>query len=146
MPASTPTPPLPRSEDRLSVLVVDDDPIQLRVLRDRLLRAGYSVITRDSTLGTSGFILEHKPDLVLLDLGMPALGGAELAMILRRHGINRLTGVILHSGLSRNELERLRLSTGALGAIQKNGDEERFLEELNTLVSELRERRSAGER
>lgn len=123
------------ADSKPSVLVVEDDPIQLRVLRDRLRRAGYTVITRDSTLGTSSFILEHRPDVVLLDLGMPALGGEELAMILRRHGINRMTGVILHSGASRQELERVRQASGALGAIQKNGDEEHFLQELEALLS-----------
>ena len=90
------TPSRRTTRERLLVLVVDDDVIALEVARERLERLGLDVATRDQSLGTSRWILENKPDFVLLDLNMPALTGIELARLIRRH----MTGVIVHSSLS----------------------------------------------
>lgn len=127
---------------KLKVLVVDDDPVLLRSLRKRLERAGYEVDTRDAAIGTSEWILRNQPDIVLLDVVMPALSGPEVAQVLRRHGLSRRVGVILHSGLAPAELELLRQNSGAIGVLQKGLDDARFLHELEQLSFVLARRRA----
>ncbi len=68
---------------RGTVLVVDDDPIVLEVTRERLEGAGYVVHIREEALGTSQWTAEFQPDIVLLDVNMPALTGLDLAQLLQ---------------------------------------------------------------
>lgn len=119
----------------LTVLVVDDDPIYLEIARERLERAGYAVETRDQAIGTSEWILEHRPDVVLLDQMMPALSGSVLAQILRKRGVR--TSVILHSSKTAAELSALVRTTGALGAITKTADEPTFARDFSRLVTRV---------
>ena len=120
------------------VLVVDDDPITLEVVRERLQRAGYEVSTRGEALGTSHWIARNRPDFVLLDVNMPALAGNELATLLRHNQRTRDICVILHSGLEADELQRLVHATGATGAIEKTADPRAFLAQFERLTTQFR--------
>jgi DNA-binding NtrC family response regulator len=118
---------------RLSVLVVDDDPIALESVRDRLTRAGYDVAIREAALGTSTWILNNRPDVVLLDVMMPALSGKDIAALLKKRGID--TVVILHSSVPSAELTRSAVESGAAGAMAKTSDEKVFLSEFARIVN-----------
>jgi CheY-like chemotaxis protein len=117
--------------ERLLVLVVDDDIVSLEVTRERLERMGLEVAIREQSLGTSRWIIENKPDLVLLDLMMPALTGAELARLLKRH---MTKGVIVHSSLSPDELERVARDVGAAGGISKRLGDREFAREMTRFI------------
>jgi two-component system, OmpR family, alkaline phosphatase synthesis response regulator PhoP len=67
-----------------TVLVVDDAPEILRLVRDYLERAGFDVVT--ATGGEEALRAAHRrrPDLVILDLGLPDLDGLDVARALRR--------------------------------------------------------------
>ena len=120
-----------RERERLLVLVVDDDIVSLEVTRERLERMGLEVAIREQSLGTSRWIIENKPDLVLLDLMMPALTGAELARLLRRH---MTKGVIVHSSLSTDELERVAREVGAIGGLSKSLGDREFTREMTRFI------------
>jgi CheY-like chemotaxis protein len=61
----------------MHALVVDDNDIN-RILAARLLhRAGWKVAEADSGEAALGFLKEHAVDLVLLDVSMPGMSGAE---------------------------------------------------------------------
>jgi len=115
-----------------TVLVVDDDPIVLAVAEERLAALGYSVTTRDQVLGTSQWIVQNRPWVLLLDIMMPAMSGSELAAFLRRRGIQ--THIVLHSSKDMTELKRLVRSTGALGAIPKGLDDQEFEKIFQSMV------------
>ena len=65
-------------EEKLRILAVDDDPQDLRYVRDALVKSGYDpVVTGDPTEALR--LVEHeRPDLVLLDLMLPGTDGIEL--------------------------------------------------------------------
>jgi DNA-binding response OmpR family regulator len=67
-----------------TILIVEDEPELVKVLRSYLEQAGYNVLTAyrgDSGLST----WEHKrPDLVILDLNLPGMDGLEVAQSIRR--------------------------------------------------------------
>jgi CheY-like chemotaxis protein len=123
---------LPR---KARVLVVDDDPVVLELVRGWLEDAGYAVEVRESALGTTQQVATEQPDVVLLDVMMPALSGGELAQLIRRHHRTSLAAVILHSSLEADELQSLVVKTGALGALSKTNDAERFVADFNRLMS-----------
>ena len=123
---------------RGSVLVVDDDPIVLEVTRERLESVGYEVHVREEALGTSQWTAEFQPDIVLLDVNMPALAGTELAQLLKKRRATKDVAIILHSSLESAELQGKLRAAGAVGAIQKTGDDRRFLEDFERLAARLR--------
>jgi CheY-like chemotaxis protein len=118
---------------RKLVLIVDDDPIVLEVTKERLENLGVQVATRSESLGTSSWILENKPDFVLLDLMMPALTGSELARVLKRREVT--TAVIVYSSLPQTHLDQVAREVGALGALSKALDEFEFDRQLLRLIS-----------
>ena len=101
------------------VMIVDDDPITLEVTRERLEEAGYEVLVRDAALGTSAAVMRERPDFVLLDVNMPALGGEALAKMLCGTSAGCGASVILYSGVDTKRLAQLAADCGALGAVQK---------------------------
>ena len=123
---------------RGTVLVVDDDPIVLEVARERLEGAGYIVHTREEALGTSQWTAEFQPDIVLLDVNMPALTGPDLANLLKKRRATKDVPIILYSSLEPDELQAKVRATGAVGAIQKSADARRFMEEFERLAARAR--------
>lgn len=99
------------------ILVVDDDPTILAIAKLILTRAGYEVETRDSALGTTKCLMQGKHDLVLLDVNMPGLDGAELTSLVRKE-LPHVT-VVLHSAMDETELIKLAEKHGAHAAISK---------------------------
>jgi len=69
-----------------TILIIEDEPELVKVLRSYLEQAGFNVLTAyrgDSGLST----WEHKrPDLVILDLNLPGMDGLDLAREIRRKG------------------------------------------------------------
>ncbi len=66
------------------MLVVDDEPQMIRVLRINLLARQYEVITAGTGQGALDAARQDHPDLVVLDLGLPDLDGVEVIRRLRR--------------------------------------------------------------
>ena len=66
-----------------TVLVVDDEPQIVRALRINLNARGYKVITAHDGTAALKAVAETKPDVVVLDLGLPDLDGTEVIAGLR---------------------------------------------------------------
>jgi CheY-like chemotaxis protein len=126
----------------LKVLVIDDDPVVLEVVRERLSGAGHQVLTREEALGTTQTVRDEQPDLVLLDIMMPALNGERIAELLKAHKATQHVGIILHSSKPERELVALIQQTGALGAISKTSDDVTFLKQFEALAQKHRMRSS----
>ncbi len=67
----------------MKILIADDDQQILRALRILLGARGYEVITAKNGAEALSQAVEHHPDLVMLDLGMPELNGIEVIEGLR---------------------------------------------------------------
>jgi CheY-like chemotaxis protein len=113
---------------RHKILVVDDSTIALELARIRLEEAGFDVETLDSPFGFSAALRSQKPDLVLLDVSMPALQGDRLLQIAHRNvnpsqrGATASQGscpVVLYSDRPEQELAALAHACGADGYVRK---------------------------
>ena len=105
-------------EVRARVLVVDDDPAQLALVR-RTLTPHFDVRTHDSALGVTNLVRQAEPDLVLLDVHFPALKGNQVVGLARRHA-PRSTQFILYSSVDETRLRSLALASGADGYLCKS--------------------------
>ena len=72
-----------KPDERLLVLVVEDDPALQRVLHTSLERRGLRVTSVGSGLDALRVVALHDPQLVILDLGLPDFDGIELCRRLR---------------------------------------------------------------
>jgi len=66
-----------------TILVVDDEPKIAQLARDYLERAGFAVITAGDGRSALQQIRARRPDLVVLDLGLPEIDGLDVTRAVR---------------------------------------------------------------
>jgi len=104
------------SQKRPRILVVDDDPLTLRLVRNALSAAGYSPLMTGNPREVSRLIETKKPKLVLLDLVLPGTDGIELMESLPEMAD---LPVIFISAYGRDEIIAKALAKGAADYIVK---------------------------
>ena len=107
------------SPSGLRILVVDDDAMHLELIQRSLRSYGMEVTTTDSTLGVSNLVRRIEPDVVLLDVNIPALSGDAVLGLARKHAPEK-TRFVLHSSADEAMLRRRALECGADGYITKS--------------------------
>ena len=115
-----------------SILIVDDEKDVLKISEKLLQRNGYTVVTARN--GEEGIIKysQNSPDLVLLDIGMPGIGGIKSLQELM--GVDSNAKVVIMSGYSeKRSIEEAR-KLGARAFLQKPYH---ITELLNTIRSVL---------
>jgi CheY-like chemotaxis protein len=113
------------------IVVIDDSEIVLEVTKGALEGAGFEVVTHDRPAGCVALILHEKPELVLMDVNMPGLGGDTIVSVLAKAQPTSETVVLLHSSLSAEVLRSKASVAGAHGFIQKSGDLFGLVREVN---------------
>src|ERR1051325_11127790 len=106
------------------VLVVDDEPQIRTLLRATLTRAGYAVVEAASGREALSAKDIDKPDLVLLDLGLPDRDGLELVSLLRQEP--RAALIVVSAG-DQTEQKVAALDLGADDYVTKPFDTEELL-------------------
>ncbi len=104
-----------------TVLVVDDSAVCRQTLRYVLEGQGYRVVELASPFGFALTLNRERPDLVLLDVDMPAISGDQLVVIASKHKLHRCP-ILLHSSCEPEKLARLVRQSGASGYLLKDGD------------------------
>ncbi len=101
------------------ILVIDDDERHLISAKELLEDAGYEVITHYNWFGSTNAIKNFKPDLVLLDINMPALPGDELSVILRSNSKIKDVPIVFYSSNDEDSLRKAASEYGVRGYICK---------------------------
>ena len=101
------------------VLIVDDEPQVLNVLKDLVVSLGYTVVTANRAASAIAAVsAEPRPDAVLLDMTMPgSLNGLEALQVIKAHHPD--LPVIMVTANIDEELARAALREGALDYIMK---------------------------
>ena len=101
------------------ILVVEDNERNLKLVRDVLQYAGYDVIAASS--GEQGVALakEQVPDLVLMHLQLPTMGGAEALRILRGDPLTRGIPVVAVTAFAMKDDRERALDAGFDSYIEK---------------------------
>jgi two-component system OmpR family response regulator len=120
---------------KAKILVIDDSEVILDATRITLEDAGYEVVTSDNPLTVAADIRRTAPDLVLLDINMPAVKGDLVAQVLGSHSLNRSARLVLHSDIPAEELAARTQKAGAFGYIAKTQDEDQFVHEVEKLLA-----------
>lgn len=120
----------------VTILVVDDEPAIRRLLHAALARTDYRVVEAGTGRETLSALPIDKPDLVLLDLGLPDRDGLELIPLIKAAGPT----VLVVSARDATEQKVAALDLGADDYVTKPFDTEEVLARIRTA---LRHRLSA---
>jgi DNA-binding response OmpR family regulator len=135
--------------DRATVLIVEDDPIVRSFLADNLLADGYAVQTADTLADALRLAEYERPDVALVDVGLP--DGSGLELVARVRAADRVASrldpalpVLVLSGRA-GELDRIRgFDRGADDYVAKPFSYGELRRRLDALVRRTRERRGSG--
>lgn len=118
----------------MRVLLADDHAIVRRGLRSLLEEAGVEVVAEAADgLEAVRLCEEHRPDIVILDIGMPKLNGIDVAA--RTQKLDRPPGVIILSMHSDESYVLRALAAGARAYLLKDATDEDLLPALRAVAS-----------
>jgi signal transduction histidine kinase len=96
------------ADEKVSILLVDDQPGKLLSYQTILETLGENLITAGSATEALEQLLRHEIAVVLVDVCMPDLDGFELAAMIREHPRYQKTSILFVSAVHLTELDRLR--------------------------------------
>ena len=114
----------------LTILVVDDEPAIRRLLNSSLARAGYRIVEAGTARDCLTALQIDKPELVLLDLGLPDRDGLELIPLIKQAG----AAVIVVSARDATDQKVAALDLGADDYVSKPFDSEEVLARIRTAL------------
>jgi DNA-binding response OmpR family regulator len=117
------------------VLVVEDDPVLTRVLRDNLTFEGFDVQSVSDGPQASRLAREFAPDLVLLDVNLPGQSGFELCETWRQHW---QVPIILLTAMGQKADKIRGLQLGADDYVTKPFDLEELLARIHAVLRRTR--------
>ena len=128
-----------------SVLIVNDEPDQLRLMRNLLNKAGYAVLTADDGLVGLALAKRERPDLVISDVSMPQMNGLEFCRHLRADSELKTVPILLISALQKDTQAVVAgLEAGADDYLEIPFDAARLVAKVSRLLE--RSRRVGGTR
>jgi len=111
------SPPDP-SEKKIKVLVVDDDKDVLRMAQRFLEAKGLEVVVCDSPFAAGPTVTREQPDVVVLDVMMPALSGDKLAVFIGDSG-PKTPVIIFYSASDADRLQEIKNRFPGSSAVEK---------------------------
>lgn len=131
----------PMTEERVNILLVDDQPNNLLALESILSDLGLNTVQADSGAKALKHLLQMDFAVVLLDVQMPDLDGFETANLIRQRDRSRDTPIIFLTALSRSETNVFRgYELGAVDYIFKPFHAEILRSKVNVFVELFRKR------
>ncbi len=116
------------------ILVVDDNPDQLKLMERFLSSNGFRVIAVDNGRKALDAIGEAIPDLILLDVMMPEMDGYEVCSRLQKNGAAAYIPVIFITALGEEQDKARAFSVGAVDYLAKPVRKETLLEKARTHI------------
>jgi len=117
------------------ILVVDDDTDLVRALRVRLRANDYEIATAGDGYSAIASAQKEHPDLIILDLGLPAGDGFTVLDRLQKSDALSAVPVIVLSARDPQADEEKALKAGAAAYFQKPADNEELLSVIHTSLT-----------
>jgi CheY-like chemotaxis protein len=115
-------------EKKKKILVVDDEEDIVRGLRARLRGNGYDVVSAPDPIQGISMVRKEKPDLIILDIRMPAGGGFSFADRLKLFTYDRTIPIIILTGSSETAHELKAKELGIRYYMKKPYDPKKLLD------------------
>jgi PAS domain S-box-containing protein len=96
------------ASDKVTILLVDDQPSKLLSYEVILLQLGERLVTAQSAAEALQYLLKNEVAVVLVDVCMPDLDGFQLAAMIREHPRFQKTAIIFISAIHLSDVDRVR--------------------------------------
>jgi len=147
-PATDLSPALSELDDfgqpRKKVLLIEDDPVVVKMLSFALGRGGYQVLTTDDAGEAIGLMRDQKPDMLLVDVTLPpdiGSGSAELSDGFRltrwlHYSTGRKVPTIIISGSDKPDYKQKATAAGATEFLSKPVDHSLLLASIASALNQ----------
>jgi DNA-binding response OmpR family regulator len=122
--------------DKKTLLIVEDDATSRQILHARLRAQGYEVALAPDAVSALSEAQRTRPDLIVLDLGLPAGGGMVVLSRLRSFPRLAVIPVLVNSMNPRETHEAAALEAGASAYVHKTDPPEVLLAAIRGLLGE----------
>lgn len=115
-----------RNGARKKILVVDDDEDHRRAMNIRLRAANYEAVFAEDGVSAISMTMKEKPDLIILDLGLPGGNGFLTLFRLKQNPVLASIPVIVLTGQDPSRTRDEALKVGACAYFQKPADTDKL--------------------
>jgi formate hydrogenlyase transcriptional activator len=127
------------SEPAATVLIVDDEPLNVDLLEQELAAAGYRTVSAAGSEQALALAAEKGPELILLDARMPGIDGYETCRRLKAGEATRAIPVIFLTALADTQDKLRAFGAGAVDYVTKPFESEELLARVATHIALRRE-------
>jgi two-component system KDP operon response regulator KdpE len=128
-----------------TILIVDDDPDIREGMHVRLKYNGYDTHFATDALSCVAVALKEKPDLIILDLGLPEGDGFHAIEGVKGHPTLRMIPIVVVSARDARANQERAIQAGATAYLQKPVDNAEFLAVIRKALGELAPGEKPGE-
>lgn len=122
-------------EEPSKILVVDDEPRNVKILQIHLNARGYTVCTATNGLEALETVEKEMPDLILLDINMPKMDGFEVVERIRANETTEFIPIVMITALRDTRENRIKaIEVGADDFIEKPFDSLEVLARVRSLL------------
>lgn len=122
----------------VTVLILDDNPLVLKLGRALLEREGSNVLTASSWIEFNHVLASNTPDIIFLDVNLPSIKGNRLSEVLKSQSNKKDIPIILISDLPERSLEEMFPSSGANAWMRKPLTRDKIVEMITRYVPAAR--------
>lgn len=121
--------------DKKKILFIDDNPVDRKLIDKLLKKYDFDVILAED--GPSGFslALDHKLDMILLDILLPGISGIELCKKFKKNTVTQDIPIIFYTSIDTPKHLIDFASYGARDYIQKTMPPEELIASINTILA-----------
>ena len=121
-----------------TVMIVEDDTLNMKLFNDLLVFQGYNIIQQSDGLGAYDAICRHRPDLVLMDIHLPGCSGLDIAEAIKSNVEIKHIPVIAITAFAHQEDMRICLKHGCDGYIAKPISVHSFFETVSDFCKNIK--------
>ena len=119
------------------IVVIEDNPDNARMAAKLLRIAGHEVTLAEDGEGGLTTVLEHKPDLALIDLGLPDVDGQTVVALLRQQPELERMRIIAFTAWPEDTASDMALAYGCDGVINKPIDTRAFAKQVEGFLQTI---------
>ncbi len=117
------------------ILIIEDEPDTAKVITKRLAQSGFEVVVAADAYEGVKSAHKERPDLIILDLMLPAGGGLSVLKNIRMSAELRLIPVLVLTGIKNEDYKRQILDEGVESYLEKPYDPDELISTVRNILN-----------